>query len=297
MVGSAMMRALAGAGFDHLITAGRDTLDLRDCRAVAELFRRERPQVVIMTAARVGGINANRLRPAEFIFDNLSIQTSVIDECHRAGVKLLVFLGSSCVYPRESPQPMKEEYLLTGPLEPTNEAYALAKIAGLRMARFYNQQYGMRVLCPMPTNLYGTNDNYDPASSHVLSALVKKFCDATDGGADSVTLWGSGNARREFLHVDDAARGILLLIEKWHSPEIINLGVGEDISIRELAALIAAKAGFTGEVRWDTSMPDGMPRKLLDVSKISALGFRPEITLEDGIERTIAEYRQRRDAI
>ena len=294
MVGSAMMRALQKAGHPHLITASRDSLDLRDRPAVAEFFQHHRPDAVILSAARVGGINANRLHPAEFLHDNLSIQTNVIEEARLASVKLLVFLGSSCIYPREAPQPMKEEYLLTGPLEPTNEAYSLAKIAGLRMAYYYQQQYGMRVVCPMPCNLYGTNDSFDPQNSHVLSALVKKFCDAADNGETSVTVWGSGQARREFLHVDDAARGILLLIDRWQSPEIVNLGSGTDISIRELAALIASKAGFTGELRWDTSMPDGMPRKLLDVSKIAALGFAPAISLEEGIERTIAEYRQTR---
>ena len=293
MVGSAMMRALQAAGHQQLITASRDSLDLRDRPAVAEFFQRQRPDVVILSAARVGGINANRLHPAGFLHDNLAIQTNVIEDSRLAGVKLLVFLGSSCIYPREAPQPMKEEYLLTGPLEPTNEAYALAKIAGLRMAYYYQQQYGMRVVCPMPCNLYGTNDSFDPQNSHVLSALVKKFCDAADSRQTSVTVWGSGTARREFLHVDDAARGILLLIDRWHSPQLINLGSGTDISIRELAALIASKAGFTGELRWDTSMPDGMPRKLLDVSKIAALGFTPAISLEEGIERTIAEYRQR----
>lgn len=297
MVGSAMVRTLAVAGYERLITAPRDVLDLRDRRAVSEFFQRERPEVVILSAAKVGGINANRLLPAEFLYDNLIVQTNVIDESRLAGVQLLVFLGSSCIYPRECPQPMKEEYLLTGPLEPTNEAYALAKIAGLRMAYYYEKQYGMRVVCPMPTNLYGTNDNFDPQSSHVLSALVKKFADAADSGADRVTVWGSGTARREFMHVDDAARGILLLMEKWHSPDIINLGVGEDITIRELARLIAAKAGFTGGIEWDTSMPDGMPRKLLDVSKIAALGFKPQVSLDEGIGRTIGEYRVRRDSL
>lgn len=295
MVGSALVRAFKRAGHEQLITASRDALDLRDRPSVAAFFREQRPDVVILSAARVGGINANRLYPAAFLYDNLSIQTNVIEESRLANVKLLVFLGSSCVYPRECPQPMKEEYLLTGPLEPTNEGYAIAKIAGLRMAKYYQQQYGMRVVCPMPTNLYGTNDSFDPQHSHVLSALVKKFCDAADMGGTSVTLWGTGEARREFLHVDDAARGILLLIDKWHSPEIINLGVGEDIRIDELAQLIAAKSGFRGQILWDASMPGGMPRKLLDVSKITALGFAPTITLEEGIERTIAEYRLLRD--
>jgi len=295
MVGSAMMRVLRGAGFEQLLTATRSELDLRDRPSVTTFFREQRPEVVILSAARVGGINANRLFPADFMYDNLTVQTNVIEECRLTNVKLLVFLGSSCVYPRESPQPMKEEYLLTGPLEPTNEAYALAKIAGLRMAHYYHEQHGLRVLCVMPTNLYGTNDNYDPQNSHVLSALVKRFCDAADQALDHVTLWGTGSARREFLHVDDAARGILLLMQQWHSPEIVNLGVGEDISIRDLATLVAAKAGFTGEIRWNPEMPDGMPRKLLDVSKIRSLGFAPRIPLEEGIEQTIAEYRALRD--
>jgi GDP-L-fucose synthase len=293
MVGSAMVRTLTAAGYEHLITAPRDVLDLRDRRSVAEFFQREGPEVVVLAAAKVGGIHANRTQPAEFLYDNLTVQTNCIEESRLAGVKLFVFLGSTCIYPRHSPQPMKEEYLLTGPLEPTNEAYAIAKIAGLRMAYYYEQQYGMRAICPMPTNLYGTNDNFHPEHSHVLSALVRKFCDAADSGATSVTVWGTGSARREFLHVDDAARGILLLMEQWHSPEIINLGVGEDISIRELVQLIAAKAGYTGEIQWDTSMPDGMPRKLLDVSKMTALGFKPQISLEEGVERTIIEYRAR----
>ena len=293
MVGSAILRALRARNFTNLITASRTELDLRDRVSVQHFLRETRPEVVILAAAKVGGINANRLRPAEFLHDNLVIQTNVIDESRLNGVNLLVFLGSSCIYPRECPQPIKEEYLLTGPLEPTNEAYALAKIAGLRMAKYYNQQYGMRVVCPMPSNLYGTNDSFDLENSHVLSALVRRFCDAADRGDPTVTLWGSGRARREFLHVDDAAEGILLFIDRWHSPDIINLGVGADISIAELAALIAAKGGFHGEIAWDTTMPDGMPRKLLDMSKASALGFKPRISLALGIEQTITEYRSR----
>lgn len=293
MVGSALVRALTRAGFTNLVTAPRPGVDLRDCEAVRRLFAGTKPEVVILAAAKVGGIQANRTRPAEFMYDNLAIQTNVIHEAQAAGVRELVFLGSSCVYPRECPQPMKEEYLLTGPLEPTNEGYALAKIAGLRMAQYYQRQYGMRVLCPMPSNLYGTNDNFHPENSHVLSALVRKFVDAADRGESTVTVWGTGKARREFLHVDDLADAVMLLLEKWHSAEIINVGAGEDISIRELAELIARKAGFTGEIRWDSSMPDGMPRKLLDVSKIEALGFRPRISLEEGIEQTIHEYREK----
>jgi GDP-L-fucose synthase len=294
MVGSALIRALTRAGYTNLITAPRPGADLRDCSAVRALFDEIQPNVVILAAAKVGGIQANRLHPADFLYDNLAIQTNVVEESHRHGVRELVFLGSSCVYPRECPQPMKEEYLLTGPLEPTNEAYALAKIAGLRMAQFYEKQHGMRAICPMPSNLYGTNDNFHPENSHVLSALVRKFCDAVDAGESTVTVWGTGKARREFLHVDDLAEAVLLLIDRWHSPDIINVGPGDDVSIRELAELIAGKAGFLGELVWDTSMPDGMPRKLLDVSKITALGFQPRISLEQGIEQTILEYRAKK---
>jgi GDP-L-fucose synthase len=296
MVGSALLRELQRRGYENVITAPRGTLDLRDRPSVAEFFRRHRPEVVILAAAKVGGINANRLRPAEFLYENLAIQTNVIDESRLAGVKLLVFLGSSCIYPRECPQPIREEYLLTGPLEPTNEGYAIAKIAGLRMAQYYQKEYGMRSVAAMPTNLYGTNDNFDPENSHVLSALVRKYCDAADNGGDTVTLWGTGTARREFLHVDDAARGILLLIDGWFSPEIVNLGTGEDMTIRSLAELIASKAGFRGTTVWDSSMPDGMPRKLLDISRLRSLGFEPQVGIEEGIEQTIAEYRATRAA-
>ena len=291
MVGSALLRALTREGYTNLITVPREKVDLRERAAVRAVFEETQPDVVLLAAARVGGIQANRLYPAEFLYDNLLIQTNVIDEARRAGTKELLFLGSSCVYPREAPQPIREEYLLTGPLEPTNEGYALAKIAGLRMAQFYAKQYGTRAICPMPTNLYGTNDNFHPEHSHVLSALVRKFCDAVAEGRKTVTVWGTGSARREFLHVDDFAEAVLLLMDKWPSPDIINVGTGQDVTIRELAELIAAKSGFTGDLEWDTSMPDGMPRKLLDISKISALGFRPRITLEQGIEQTIAEYR------
>lgn len=296
MVGSALLRALTRDGYPNLITVSREKADLRERAAVRAVFEETQPDVVLLAAARVGGIQANRLYPAEFLYDNLLIQTNVIDEARRAGSKELLFLGSSCVYPREAPQPIREEYLLTGPLEPTNEGYALAKIAGLRMAQYYAKQYGTRAICPMPTNLYGTNDNFHPENSHVLSALVRKFCDVVAEGKKSVTVWGTGSARREFLHVDDFAEAVLLLIEKWPSPDIVNVGTGQDVTIRELAELIAAKSGFTGDIEWDTSMPDGMPRKLLDISRISALGFRPRITLEQGIEQTIAEYRAQRGA-
>jgi GDP-L-fucose synthase len=222
----------------------------------------------------------------------LAIQNHIIHGSMLAGVKRMVFLGSSCIYPRECPQPMKEEHLLSGPLEPTNEGYALAKIAGLRMTQYYHKQYGMQGLCPMPCNLYGTGDSFDPQRSHVLSALVKRFVDAADAGAEKVVMWGTGSAKREFLHVDDLARAVLLMMEKVDSPEIFNVGCGEDISIRELAEKVAAAAGYQGRLEWDSSKPDGMPRKCLDVSKIKAIGFEPQISLDEGIRLTMEEYRQ-----
>lgn len=291
MVGSAIVRELHQHDFTQVLTASRAEVDLRNPDEVRTFFEEEKPEYVILAAARVGGIQANRQYPGEFIYDNLAIQTTVIHQAHLSEVEKLLFLGSSCVYPRECSQPMKEEYLLTGPLEPTNEAYSLAKIAGLRMAQYYHQQYGMSCVCPMPCNLYGPNDSFDPLHSHVLSALVRKFCDAADENVDEVTLWGTGTARREFLHVDDLARAVLFLMEKWHSPEIINVGAGADISIAQLAKIVATKAGFAGSILWDASMPDGMPRKCLDVSKIAALGFQPQISLEAGISQVIENYR------
>ncbi|HET7436455.1 MAG TPA: GDP-L-fucose synthase [Thermoanaerobaculia bacterium] len=293
MVGSAVVRELTRRGFTNLITAPRKELDLRDQPAVSRFLERTTPHVVILAAARVGGIHANNTFPADFIYENLAVQNAVIHESHVHGVRDLVFLGSSCIYPRACPQPIREEYLLSGPLEPTNEPYAIAKIAGIRMAQAYQRQYGLRVICPMPCNLYGTNDSFDPRYSHVLSSLVKRFSDAVDAGDANVTVWGSGTPRREFLHVDDLARAVVLLAEKWDSPEIVNVGSGTDVTIRELAELIAKKSGFTGTIEWDTSMPDGTPRKLLDISRIAALGWQPEISLERGVEMMIGEYRAR----
>jgi GDP-L-fucose synthase len=291
LVGSALMRLLRGEGFSNLITATREELDLRDSRLVEAFFQRTRPSIVILAAARVGGIQSNRTFPADFLYDNLMIQNNVIHQAHRFQAHRLVFLGSSCVYPRECPQPMKEEYLLTGPLEPTNEGYALAKIAGLRMAQYYERQYGLRCLCPMPCNLYGPNDSFDLQKSHVLSALVKRFVDAVDGGIDEITLWGSGVARREFLHVDDLARAVLFLLETYPRSDIINIGTGTDVSIQDLAEMISHQTGYTGRLLWDTSMPDGMPRKCMDVSKMHELGFQPSISLDDGIDQMIRDYR------
>jgi GDP-L-fucose synthase len=297
MVGAALMRALKGRGFTNIIVANKRELDLRDAQRVESFFRRERPDHVLLAAAKVGGIQANKQYPAEFIYDNLMIQNNVIHQSHVHGVKQLVFLGSSCIYPKECPQPMKEEYLLTGPLEPTNEAYAIAKITGLKMAQFYYQQYGLRSISPMPCNLYGPNDSFDLNHSHVLSALVRKFVDAASEGTLEVVIWGSGIARREFMHVDDLAAAVFLLIEKWDSPEIINVGWGVDISIKEMAEMIAAKVGYRGNLKWNTDMPDGMLRKCLDVSRIRALGFAPSITLNDGVDQVIQDYRQLRERV
>lgn len=291
LVGSAMVRHLRDEGFQNIISATRCELDLRDPSAVRAFFGLTRPQVVILAAARVGGIQANRTSPGEFLYDNLMIQNNVIFQAKEHRAERLVFLGSSCIYPRECPQPMKEEHLMAGPLEPTNEGYALAKIAGLRLAQYYEQQYGLRSLCPIPCNLYGSNDSFDPQHSHVLSALVRRFVDAAEAGLAEVTLWGTGIARREFLHVDDLARALLFLLESDRSSAIINVGSGTDVSIRELADLITAKVGYRGELRWDPSMPDGMMRKCLDVSRMRDLGFVPAIALSDGIDDVISEYR------
>lgn len=294
MVGSAIARALERRGFENLLLADIQEIDLRDCDAVAELFARERPDVVVLAAARVGGIKANVEHAAEFLYDNLMIQNNVIHQSHLNRVRKLLFLGSSCVYPRQCPQPMREEYLLTGPLEPTNEGYAVAKIAGLKLVELYRRQYGFPGISVMPCNLYGTGDHFDPEVAHVLSALVKRFVDAAEEGAEVVTVWGTGSARREFMHVDDMAEGVLFMLERYDEPTFVNIGWGEDVSIRELAGLIAERSGFRGRIVWDTSKPDGMPRKCMDVSRMRELGFAPRITLEQGIDRTIAEYRELR---
>ena len=292
MVGSAIVRLLEKRGFGNLLMPSRSELDLNDSLAVVEFFRTEKPDIVILAAARVGGIQANLDFPAEFLYENLAIQNNVIHQSYLHGVKKLCFLGSSCIYPRQCPQPMKEEYLLTGPLEPTNESYALAKITGLKMVQAYHKQYGLDGVSVMPCNLYGTNDNFDPEHSHVLSALVKKFIDAADSAAKSVTVWGSGRARREFMHVDDAAEAILFVMDHSELTGLVNVGTGSDVTIKELASLIAEKAGFKGKIDWDTSRPDGMPRKCMDVSQISRLGFTPKISLGQGVQKTIEEYRQ-----
>ena len=290
LVGGALVRRLEQEGFDHLILRTRSELDLTDGSAVRAFFEGERPGYVFMAAAKVGGIVANDTYPADFIRENLAIELNVIDACHRAGVTKMLFLGSSCIYPKFAPQPIPEDSLLTGPLEPTNDAYAVAKIAGVKMCQAYHRQYGSRFVSVMPTNLYGPGDNFDLRTSHVLPALIHKFHEAKVSGAGDVVVWGTGEPRREFLHVDDLADACVFLMRNYESAEIINVGVGEDITIRDLAKLVADVVGFEGELRFDTSKPDGTPRKLLDVSRLRSLGWSPSITLREGVEATYRWY-------
>jgi GDP-L-fucose synthase len=286
LVGSALVRTLEQGGFTNLLTRDRADLDLRNTEAVDRFFAAEKPALAVMAAAKVGGIKANNDLPVEFLIDNLEVQNNVIQAAHENGVRKLLFLGSSCIYPRQAPQPIPESALLSGPLEPTNEAYAIAKIAGIKLCQAYAREYGANFLSAMPTNLYGPNDNFDLLSSHVLPALMRKAHTAKQEGQRQLVVWGSGNPRREFLHVDDLAAACVFLLEKYNSPEIINVGCGEDVSIRELAELVCDIVGFQGELAWDTTKPDGTPRKLLDVSKIHALGWRHQIGLREGIART-----------
>ncbi|MEW6198619.1 MAG: GDP-L-fucose synthase [Planctomycetota bacterium] len=286
LVGAAILRRLQTGGFTNLITRPYPDLDLTQAPAVDEFFHQTRPRYVFVAAARVGGILANNQYPADFIRENLLIQTHVIDAAWRHGVRKLLFLGSSCIYPRLAPQPMKEEHLLTGPLEPTNSAYAVAKIAGLEMCAAYRRQHGFNAIALMPTNLYGPGDNFDLHNSHVLPALLRKLHEAKVAEAEYVTIWGTGRPRREFLYVDDLADAAVFLMERYDDPRIINVGVGEEISIAELAELIRDVVGFRGELRYDPSKPDGMPRKLLDVSRLTALGWRARTSLHAGIQAT-----------
>ncbi|RKQ88839.1 GDP-L-fucose synthase [Brockia lithotrophica] len=290
LVGSAIYRKLQAEGYTNLVVRSRSELDLTNQQQVYDFFARERPEYVFLAAAKVGGILANNTYPADFIRDNLLIQTNVIDAAYRYGVKKLLFLGSSCIYPKFAPQPMKEEYLLSGKLEPTNEPYAIAKISGIIMCQSYRRQYGFNAISLMPTNLYGPGDNFDLETSHVLAALIRKFAEAKESGAQEVVVWGTGTPRREFLHVDDLADAALFLMLNYDDGEIVNVGVGEDISISELAELVADVVGYRGKIVYDTSKPDGTPRKLLDVSKLTALGWRPRISLRYGIRQTYEWY-------
>lgn len=290
LVGSAVQRRLQAEGYTQILTRDRSQLDLRRREIVEAFFTAERPEYVFLAAAKVGGILANSTYSGDFIRDNLLIQTNVIDVAWRSGVRKLLFLGSSCVYPKHAPQPLKEEYILTGPLEPTNEAYAVAKIAGIMMCTAYRHQFGFNAISAMPTNLYGPGDNFELQSSHVIPALIRKFHEAKAHGQHAVVVWGTGRPRREFLYVDDLADACLFLMSTYDDPELINVGVGEDISILELAELVAQIVGFSGEIVFDRTKPDGTPQKLLDVSRISARGWRPKIGLRKGLELTSRWY-------
>ena len=290
MVGSAIVRRLREEGFEGIVTRARTELDLTDARAVDAFFAEERPEYVFLAAAKVGGILANATCPAGFIRENLAIELNVIEAAHRHGVKKLLFLGSSCIYPRHAPQPIKEEYLLTGALEPTNQPYAIAKIAGIELCRSYRRQYGADFISVMPTNLYGPNDDFDPRTSHVLPALIRRFHEAKERGDEAVVVWGSGRPRREFLHADDLADACVFLMERYSAEEPINVGVGKDMSIASLAELVREVVGYEGEIRFDPSKPDGTPRKLLDVGRLHSMGWRARIPLREGIERTYRWY-------
>jgi len=292
LVGSAIVRALQQRGHGNLMLRTHQELDLTDQLSVRRFFQAERPEAVIMAAAAVGGIYANMSQPARHIRDNLLIQGNVIDAAYQSGAGKLVFLGSSCIYPKLSPQPIKEEYLLTGPLEPTNEGYAIAKIAGVKMCQAYRREYGFNAISLMPTNLYGPGDNFDLQNSHVLPALIRRFHEAKVRGEDSVTVWGTGTPRREFLHVDDLADAVLHLLQIYDAEPIVNVGWGQDVTIRELAEIVLAAVGHNARLIFDSTMPDGTPRKLLDVSRLTNLGWQPRIALKTGIERTYAWFKE-----
>jgi GDP-L-fucose synthase len=292
LVGSAIVRAVEAEGSHSWFGRTRSELDLLDRKAVFDFVASEKPDAIIIAAAKVGGIHANNTYPVQFLSENMQIETNLMDAAHAAGIDKLLFLGSSCVYPKLAQQPIKEEYLLTGELEKTNEAYALAKISGLKLVQAYRNQYGYNWISAMPTNMYGPGDNFDLENSHVLPALIRKFDDAKNSGASKVTLWGSGSPRREFLHADDLGRACLYLLENYDDDVAINVGVGEDVSIKELAELIQRTTGFEGAIEWDSSKPDGTPRKLLDVSRATSLGWKAQISLEDGIRSTYKWYQE-----
>jgi GDP-L-fucose synthase len=292
MVGSALLRKLQAAGFTNFALADSRTLDLRNQQEVSEFFRREKPDYVFLAAAKVGGILANNIYRAEFLYDNLMIEANVIESAYRNGVKKLMFLGSSCIYPKLAPQPLKEESLLTGLLEATNEPYAIAKIAGIKLCDAYRAQYGCNFVSVMPTNLYGPNDNYHPQNSHVLPAMLRKFHEAKVTHASFVTLWGTGTPLREFLHVDDLADACFYLMQHYNEPGFVNIGTGQDLSILDLAKLVQRIVGYTGTIQYDHSKPDGTPRKLMDVSKLTGLGWKAKIILEDGIKSVYQEVKE-----
>lgn len=293
MVGSAIVRRLQKDGFDNIVTRTSKELDLRDQSAVAAFFTDVKPAYVFLAAAKVGGIMANNTYRGQFIYENLMIQNNVIHHAHLNNTKKLMFLGSSCIYPKMAPQPLKEEYLLTGPLEPTNEPYAIAKIAGIEMCDAYRAQYGSNFISVMPTNLYGPNDNYDLANSHVLPAMLRKMHEAKVNKQPEVTIWGTGTPKREFLHADDMADACFYLMQNYNEKGLVNIGVGEDISIRDLAQLIKRIVGFEGELIFDTSKPDGTPRKLMDVTKLHSLGWKASLNLEEGINKVYEEVKKK----
>lgn len=290
LVGSAIVRKLEREGYTNIITLSRDELDLLDSKAVEDFFALEKPAYVFLAAAKVGGIVANRDYPADFLYQNLKIQNNIIHNSYKNNINKLLFLGSSCIYPKYAEQPIKESALLTGSLEQTNQAYAIAKIAGIEMCQAYNQQYKTNYISLMPTNLYGPNDNFDLETSHVLPALIRRFHEAKENQAPAVTLWGTGSPKREFLYVDDLADAALFLMNQYNDSEIINVGTGEDVSIKELAEIVKAIVGYKGEINWDTTKPDGTPRKLLDVSKLNNLGWKHSIDLKNGIQTTYEWY-------
>jgi GDP-L-fucose synthase len=292
LVGSAIVRKLKADGYTNIVTRTRDELDLIDQKAVDDFFVKEKPEYVFLAGAKVGGIVANNSYPAEFIYQNLAVETNIIHSAHVHKVKKLLFLGSSCIYPRMAPQPMKEEHLLTSELEPTNAPYAIAKIAGIIMCQSYHRQYGDNFISVMPTNLYGPNDNFHPENSHVLPALLRKFHEAKEKGLPEVKMWGTGSAKREFLYVDDLASACVYLMNTYNDPSIVNIGTGEDVSIKELAERIKEVVGFEGEIMWDPTKPDGTPRKLLDVSKLHSLGWKHEISFEEGIKRAYEWFKE-----
>jgi GDP-L-fucose synthase len=292
LVGSAIVRKLQAAGYRNLLLKNRAELNLLDSAAVAAFFAAEKIDYVFLAAAKVGGILANQQQPADFIYENLQLQNNIIYSAYQNKVKKLLFLGSSCIYPRDCPQPIKEEYLLTGELEKTNDAYATAKIAGIKMCQSFNKQYGTNYISVMPTNLYGINDNFDLENSHVLPAMIRKFHEAKIGGAASVGLWGTGSALREFLDVDDLADACLFLMNNYDGSEIVNIGTGQDLLIKELAEKVKKVVGFSGEIKWDAFKPDGTPRKLLDISRLASLGWRPQISLDEGLVRTYDWFKE-----